>query len=574
MNKANGPENTSKRGIDMCEESIEKKWKCLRCIVPFSLRGDGEKAFQEALVKMNQSKAWEHRPLNNGKSEHDVYYYIMSSFSEDVPKDEMSETTNSGFHWSLKNKNAGEIGAFLFRANKNDEPKKVRVEDIGVFLFRTGIGFLWFQYSYDAKDVDELIDFLYCFKEFTKDHCLGFETDIKNKTLYVKDIRDSVSANGGENSIEIKPGKTSGEKKEYLSKGVIYKNLGVETENIELKNIELERINDDLIKVSCVKFEKGKMGLWVYNTLKFLNVKYFAMRTSKKNGGIKIPDKGILYSYVIDQNEINDSEEKAYWVANGYKKSYLCGKMSKDEMRRPFENVIWYATKEGCVYYVDKTNEDNVKFFYGSMAYNFMGDYFTLFIKVLHQSYSLLNFATYIEKELSADSRSYSYRKTGKRRVVQENLIKLREIRTSINVFQMKSVATSVSHVHHQNRFYEYVLEQLRVKDDMESVSAGLAALNELVKENVEEEDKKREGMMSNAMNVIGLLAIFSALMDGVGFVAFWNGDSGYKSEMHSMVCMVLVVVGVISLIFLAILIRYEVKTFINWLSKLRARKR
>ncbi len=100
-----------------------------------------------------------------------------------------------------------------------------------------------------------------------------------------------------------------------------------------------------------------------------------------------------------------------------------------------------------------------------------------------------------------------------------------------------KSVYASVSHVQHQNDFYEYVEKQLRIKEDIKSITMGLEALADLqkirLKENaarererikeekeLQEEKKQLENdSLSIGLSVISLFAIFSAFADGIAII-------------------------------------------------------
>ena len=543
--------------------SDQKKWNHLRFIIPFSLKISKDKPYRYFKALIDDAPEWVDKPLNEGDTEQDVYDYIMSGFSEDNPRREEAEPekTNSGFHWTWKKEGKKDIIAtFLFKGDKDDKDyKTVCVDKVGVFLFKTGIGFIWFEYSCDElNDIDELIEFQNRFKEFArgKHEVLIEESSYNFSPRSDSDFRPFMSSEQGEDGLPLIWNKGEDVKVKYISKKVIMEKFGISIDDMHYSRIELSIISNGNIKVSGGTYEKKGVGVWIAQLLSFLDVEFVPERIS---GGTKIPDKAIIFDYVIDEKSANVSEEKAYWIANGYKRSYLCGESAKKEMQRPFKNVIWYATKEGCVYYV-KPVHINASFFYDQMSGKFMRDYFTLFIKVLHQSYSLLKFAIRIEWNLSADRDSYLYDENSKekQKEVEKNLEMLREIRTDINVFQIKSVATSVSHIHHQNRFYEYVLEQFRVKDDMESVSAGLSALNDLVKESVDDEKHKREGMMSNAMNVIGLLAFISALMDGVGFVMFCFGRDSFQWTDFWLYSPVFIVVGVILVWFGITFLKYK----------------
>ena len=97
---------------------------------------------------------------------------------------------------------------------------------------------------------------------------------------------------------------------------------------------------------------------------------------------------------------------------------------------------------------------------------------------------------------------------------------------------------TSVSYVHHQNEFYEYLIERLRVKEDAESVTAGLAALKELQHETLlekekeqkltelaerekeAEREKKADNMFQIGLGLMTFLAVISAVTDSYGIVS------------------------------------------------------
>lgn len=172
-----------------------------------------------------------------------------------------------------------------------------------------------------------------------------------------------------------------------------------------------------------------------------------------------VPDKALLFSYVCmeDDGETKEHEREqlAFYLANGYKESFVYSGENDDKMRRPFGTSLWYATQEGAAYLAWPTKE-NRRTFTGTIFSKFKVDYFTLYIKTLYQSFSLLIYAERIQKEISADYTTYAV-KTVQDSGSGEEIKKATDLITEINLFLTKSMATSVSHLHHQNDFYGYL---------------------------------------------------------------------------------------------------------------------
>lgn len=161
-------------------------------------------------------------------------------------------------------------------------------------------------------------------------------------------------------------------------------------------------------------------------------------------------------------------------------------------------------------------DEDNEKVFTKVIPGKIRRDYFALYLKVLYQSYSLLIYAEKIQSEISADTRSYL------NEYMNQDIEKLF---VEINLFLTKSMATSVSHIHNQSEFYVFLKKQLRIQEDVESVTAGLAALDTLQRKQREQEaretraqnedrEKRRDEKTQAIMGLFALLGIFSAFLD------------------------------------------------------------
>lgn len=122
-----------------------------------------------------------------------------------------------------------------------------------------------------------------------------------------------------------------------------------------------------------------------------------------------------------------------------------------------------------------------------------MNDYFLLYIRVIYQSFSLMKYAVYTSEVLPNDFMTYL-------QISEETESlsdKISRISTEISLFLVKSVATSVSHIQHQNDFYSYLYEQFKIKEDISCVTAGLDVLNELQNETVRKKQRQIEELAS-----------------------------------------------------------------------------
>ena len=120
----------------------------------------------------------------------------------------------------------------------------------------------------------------------------------------------------------------------------------------------------------------------------------------------------------------------------------------------------------------------------------------------------------------------------------------------------MKSVHTSVSHVQYQNDVYNYIAKRIRIKENVESLTAGVDFLEELQETREEqkrmqqekktaekrqrelekqeqkekEEARKRQqedDRLSIGVSILSLLTVISAFADGIGFLDSVRDDGG-----------------------------------------------
>lgn len=456
----------------MCEAN-NVNTTCLRYIVPFKFDG----SFNDAVSKIDHNELWERCIDANGLIDSDLYSYVRNEFKFDDSKEVSSK--KMGFEWSFKH--TGTIKELIY-SQKEIKKFDVAIADAGLLVFRNNLGLFWYELAIKDKSIDSV-------------QLLYFQNKVR----------------------EINSGNIA---------------------------VLWEKKNED-----SNYLEPFSLAKWLHKCISYLGVNYFSERPNayksmlsnsipsykvieEKDESLFLPNKAILFTYAsLEDNEKNNKFSYVFHLTNGYDDSYHFSEEISEEIKQPFDNAYWYATQEGASYIV-WPSEDN-KHFYNDYFVNnrVRSDYFTLYLKALYQSFSLLIYAERIQTEISAENGNYLDE------IEDKNISALC---AEVNLFLAKSMATSVSHIHHQSEFYVYLKKQLRIHDDIKSVTSGLEALDVLHREQDkiesekelrerEERDKESDDRLSNAMLRLSLLAVFSAAIDGFDITANFfdwpNGD-------------------------------------------------
>lgn len=506
---------------------------CLRYAVPFRLGIN----YDEAVDRISKEKTWIPFTGDIEISESDLYEYIREEMWKPAGDDPESkeDAKRIGSEWIYsgnvrsvpkENGSSGEenfgavrrkmeaatIRKFSYFPDQLKTPgcMDLEINYAGIRLYKNGHGLFWFEISVANKgkkkdektvfhDAQELVQFQYRVRELNRNnHCYLWEKCVN--------IRD---ASQGEEEI------------------IPHMDLGIVYQRTELSE---NRIKTDYLAPFL-------LGYWIQEQLAFLGTGYrffaerkpvysslykqycnIAKKTAVLNGEAEdseaeprilghgeytvkdfgnAPDKLILFSYcgfMGAEEEAEPSPEEwkqrqklTYWLANGYKDSYHLSEEVGGNMMRPFNEVLWFATLEGVVY-TSWAEKDNMEFYANGLIPKFRSDYFRLFLKVLYQSYSLLLYAERIQREVPAAPIDREHKWP------EEEVQKVEKLYGEISLFQAKSMATTVSHIHHQSEFYIYLKKRFHIHDDVKSVSAGLDAVNALLHEiHRMDEEKQRD---------------------------------------------------------------------------------
>lgn len=516
---------------------------CLRYVVAFKYAETFEDAIEKVeaqqLEKKNETKSkWQRRLSDDGAKngpESDLYSYVRNEYRFDNDTEGISEQ-KSGCEWLYcenvtTNKARGfkELVYFPKGLKEKDEPSQEELWDIsltnlGLSLFRNGVGFVWYEIRIPKNaDSNWVKTFQNKIRELNRpDSSLVWEKYQTN----IKQSDDLFFKEGG-NGYDY-----------YL--------------------------------------RTFSFGEWVNSVVGFLDVTFFSERKSTSEN-IRVPDKPLLFTYLSLGNgsptaDLSEKYSIVYHITNGYKDTYHFSEEIVSDIRKPFDDSFWYATKEG-VAYITWPKQDNMEVFNTAIINKYTTDYFSLYLKVLYQSFSLLLYAEKIQAEISAVNRTY---------LVMPFDERITDLFGEINLFLAKSMATSVSHIHHQSEFYIYLKERLRVHDDVKSVTSGLNALDVLQREQKEREESKRiqeelkeeqrrdreaqeardkqeerekesDRKIQGILIVFTLLGIFSALVDWFDFIYKFAANKEKEFEKMGPTGQYVVIGGIVTIIVVTI---------------------
>lgn len=501
---------------------------CFRYIIPFRYTESFEEAsrkIEDQVIEKSSHKEkialWNRRISGQESAESDLYSYVREEFQFDSESGKLSDCRVGG-EWIYWNSAEAETkdGKKIKKLVYSRDNLELSISNLGLLLFRNGIGFVWYEIDMPKNiDSEKLKEIQNHIRELNK----------RKEPVLWEQIPENKLTQDKESAVFFK-----GKKPGY--------------------------------RTFLVPFSLGK---WINDVLSFLKITYFAERKSISDLYLYAPDKAILFSYVSfdlsEENEnITDQYELSYHLTSGYTDTYRFSEETRQAMQCPFDHVIWNATQEG-VSYLAWPDRENLEFFRNTLPGKIKRDYFTLFIKVLYQSFSLLLYAEKIQNEISCIFGDQIEAQSGSR---------VTSLCGEINLFLTKSMATSVSHIHHQSEFYIFLKKQFRVDEDVKSVTSGLNALENLLRqqrereENVRvqnewKEERERDGQTQAIMGLFALLGIASALVDGFDFVAkFVQGGEWEKLSFGWKIAEGLVI-GIVAFIS-CLALRYAVKAIID----------
>lgn len=436
----------------------------LRYFVPFGFECKDEKMFDNA-VDMIKSKVGSEE--NKKSLQNDFYKNINELYNKDNP-------SGIGRHIAVKND-------ILPSLISKDKSHKADIEKAGIFLHRNGLGVFWYEVSPD-ESITENTDTLYEFQNSFKELAI-----YKNSFLWQKAEKRKFEFTSETGSKKIITDKNDIEE--------LAKASGFETENKTLEKAVILENGKAFIEYS--EFSEFHQGLWIYNLLKNLGGLHFIPERYKKETHEPIPDKALLCNYSLFSADSDDDRmDYIFRMTSGYNKNYSRVEDIDKNALRPFGNVWWYAKKEGIGQYVLIDDTEKNLDFHRRLALERMENYCLLYVLVLQQHYSLIEYSERIGK-LSA---------VMKGRKQKDNLREMRKCSEDMNVFFMKNTFPAVSHISHQNDVYKYLKEIYQINEFYDETKNGLLAVTDMVEKYHSEKSSDRLFLYT----IIGAFFVFA----------------------------------------------------------------
>ncbi len=597
---------------------------CFRYIVPFTFDNSFEEAVALTEKQMDpegsKKHAWIRRIPAEDKRESDLYDYIRCEARFDDAAGDLPDE-KIGCEWLLyrseeiKQGDGKKILDLLYfetpaKAGDTQLPPSwnVYVSNLGLVLYRNHLGFIWYELSLPVNRIsaEQLVMFQNRIRELNRGTRGEKNTWLWKKCRQLPDYGIMAGKRGGFRGF-IEPflfGTWIAEQTGFLQTHFIaerhsaYRRIVISAMG-EVSSVAAEKRTFDVealtrqARQNLFGDAEPEAGAKQENLLRQEVRRLTAQSVVVKYP--KVPDKALLFSYCSFENYEEDPAivgdgryALTYWLANGYNPTYHFSEERKQSMQMPLADVLWYATQEGAAYLV-WAREDNRNFYAGTIISKIQCDYFTMYLKVLYQSYSLLLYAQRIQKDISAKNGGHLAEGAGD---------KITEIYEEINLFLTKSMATSVSHIDHQSGFYNYLKKQLRVQEDVASVTAGLNALDSLKREQkqreetarlqaewkkererdhqaaeaekkreerekqAEEAEKRRDSLLQLVLGLFGLIGIASAFLDGYQFIVEWNSGniSGNMAANLEVFFIGITIIGIVTLAAIIIAIYHSLK--------------
>ena len=410
--------------------------------------------------------------------------------------------------------------------------------DMGLHIFRVGIGFFWYELKIVTSDMDELLSINNMLKEISHHNTKKTLLEVKsiNQKLSVPieaRIQDLSKCDNSSSYIKI-----CGKRNEYIDSSEI--DIDIQNKKdiyFYLRDNEIWYKYSEELEFEFLTFIEEHLSI-------FPDIKYFAGRYKIENGEQKyVPDKAILFSAVNTINfERKELLEKLYWLGKGYVSSYCVSESYLDDYKNavfePFQGVLWYASMEGCAQIIAKSENRERNIFFTTTYFKRLENYFYVYVLILYQYYGLLKFDEGISN-LPNDILGYdniNHRKS------------LHSYKQQLSFFMMNSVFLCVSHITHQNQFFDY-LKGVYETDKLTNLMQNKV---EIMNELVEQWQEKLKARNILAFSIIGgIFIVIQTLNNVLGMYNYFAFSNQISIGLYSAITMLFsVLMGVLIWLF------------------------
>lgn len=501
-------------------------------VIPFFLHEDpplcGKEAYQAVVDFMTSNpemKKWMH-PIRDTFRGSDVYAYLLDILYDGPQQGKtigQASDSNIGAAWELDpNVRAKVIKQYLPTICCQPDGLSditLRVENLGMAIFRSHVGFFWFEINDRSCTIKENPPApqreesgLTTDEKFPKSQPEAFNSAIKETSLASKLEEEAFNLTT----------ETLAEWQRVLKETNQALRPDYELVWPDGRKEKKARLGKNVL-AQLVDMFLGKLRAHTEGVYAQLDLWYFARRWGKTSERFNL-DKALLYSYVVLRNDQPDTNEAAasdeaterrmlletaYRVGQGItpKMPFIGLDNAEQDMFFPFQGCCWYATRENCGYFVKSSGFANE-----NLYQNFWINYFPLYLLLEHQSYAMQYYSEILAGYLSGCASHYI-------EPAPKTAQFLERFRVELNTLLMKGIYTSVAHLQNVNDFYLYMQRKLMIRDDAQSLNLGLESLAQLEEIQLERKREKRSRNVGTGLAVLSGLMVFSAFSDSAQFI-------------------------------------------------------
>lgn len=497
----------------------------LRYLVPFYLdsgnrESDAYTLYQHACTLMDRDPLW--LQDDSLKDQEDLHDHVTAQFIRQDPC-----TVARGWKRALSASDKHPVCLFVGREGTL---AWLTINDAGLFLFPTGVGFLWYELTTDAHlSAEDMLLMQNQLKETGREsvHLLGCRLDgavMKSKRQKYIAVPDwaAFTQTEGQETVSLRYADSG--KACKVSAAQLMQLAGEYGMDWHIHNRKLTPAVSVVRTVNRDGLEEYRLYP-VFSLVQHLldsvpvalhwQIHYFSGVTRHPvdaygtQGKLRLPDRALPFLYLQEDAEDHTAlKQHAFFLANGYHQNY---NMPEDaNCRELLGSAFYHACRSGCAF-VHHPGKNDPEFLNTGFQARFRKEYFTLFLLAMYQHYALLNFTRRITAELSSNPRDFLCK--------PENAQRTDDLSLEINTFLLKSEFTSVSAIQHHDVFYAHLREQLSIEGDVSSVRNGLEALSEIQHSNRDRAETARENSIQHALVYLSVLTVASALCDSQGSI-------------------------------------------------------
>lgn len=505
----------------------------MRHVIPFSFQTNKKTTFQmicDNIMKVkgnNKEFLWEEYCIGN--KECDLYDSIQKLM-------QCSSTEKQGIGQVYRiNPNCKQKYLPILNTSWDDgDAVELLVTDMGLHIFQTGVGFLWYELNIKTSDINIIMSINSALKELV----------YSNKKILITKT-EMVNKNYPNTNYKILSDIPLGESQQLFIK-IDGKNAGYIRRTELINEIENEPTLIFYYRNNQLWFKYRRevefsFALFITEQLSpFYQVDYFASREINIEGKpVLISDKAILFSIIIEQGlEGKDMLPYLYWIGKGYVDSYFVPSsfVNNSELftYESFQNSVWYSSIEGCSQITCKSDNEVRSTFFDTTYISRIEDYFYIYTLVLYQYYGLLKYNNEISK-FPNDISGYNKIKT--RRL-------LNEYKQKLSFYLMNSMFLDVSHISHHNMFFDYIKESYKITTIASFMIEKISLVNDIVERWRQRQRDKRVLSLSITG---GVFVTIQTLNNIIGIYDYFRFDKYIKRGTFSLITLMgSILIGII----------------------------